>query len=349
MFSRLTTFGMITALMMGLAGSSAQAESDLIEVGIGGGDTPPILVRLNNGQLAARYRLQDGADGALLFNDLQHMVLLDVTVSFFEGKVRLDFQAGSGASFGAGWGNTGVGEHDANLDFGFRRLSITLVPKEGMEFSIGSLAPEFGAGSEDSSFDMNGYITGYRAKVTVLDGELVVTTGNINLNDPNVFDRFGDRDDINYLQVAITQAIGEIVRGTLEYSQYEGEHYARAALRFDVSKWTKFLDAITIEDMARLSSDHPGNALAVTLSKRFKDLLAGRDLSVGLSYLFRTGMTDYPLGEYAFDGHSLRVKVGVPDLIDLGNKAKFGLFVNFVQSLSDFDEFRAEVGFAIRF
>lgn len=334
-----------TALAAVIQPTAESRAEQMIEIGT---DAAPVTVKLNDGSFASRYRLKTDENGDGWPGGVQYLLLFDMTVSFFRDRVRLDLQAGTGGSFESGWANTGA-TGDPELDFMLRRLSLTLRPIDGLDVTIGSMRPEYGAGGEDVAFDKNGYIMGYRAKVTIEKGELVITTGNVDVDDPSVFDRFDDLDEINYVQMMITRSIGEVVKASMEYSHYGGDNYARGAVKIDVSRWTKFLDTILIEDQVRLSADKPGNALAVGLSKKFKDLVAGRDIQAALSYLHRTGMEDYPLGDMAFDGHSIRVKASIPDLIPLGRGTDVGLFANYVQSISDFDQFRAEIGIQIRF
>lgn len=318
---------------------------------IGSGDAP-IEIRMNDGRFQTRYRLQTDNDGTVKTNAIEHQILLDVTVSFFKDKVRLDFEGQNGSSFTGGWGSTGIGTGDPNLAFYMRRLSLTLSPKSGLDFTAGSMKPEWGVGSENSSLDADGYVMGYRSRVALGDGYLSVTTGYVgDLKDPNVFNRLNRLDDFNYLQAIITHSIGEIVRGSLEYTQLAGENFARGALKFDVSKWTSFLDSITVEDTVHVSAENPGNVLATKLSKRFKDVFAGRDLATSLTYIYRTekGFEVMPLGDKAWDGHSMRVNVAVPNMVGFKNGTQLGAFLDFIQSFSDFDKFRVELGLALKF
>jgi hypothetical protein len=44
----------------------------------------------------------------------------------------------------------------------------------------------------------------------------------------------------------------------------------------------------------------------------------------------------------------MRVSVSVPNVLTFG-ATKFGMFVDYIQGLSDFDRFRFEFGLALRF
>jgi hypothetical protein len=313
----------------------------------------PVEIKLNGGEIITRYQLSTNDGGDIVNNTDQERVVFDVTVSFFKGKVRFDFTGTSGSTFAGSFGSTGLGSSDPNLAFYLRRLSMTLTPKSGLELSLGSLTPEFGAGTENSYLDADGYIMGYRARASILKGQLVVTGGYLgDFKDPSVFNRLDRLDDFNYLQIVLTQTIGELVRASLEYNQIDGQNYARGALNFDVSKWAKFLDSILTEDMIRLSSENPANLLAVTLSKRFKDVfggaLPGRDLQTSLTYAFMTENLDLPIGDHVFEGHSVRLRLAIPNLVKFGSTS-LGLFTDYTQSFSDFDHFRAEAGLILKF
>ncbi len=326
---------------------SAYADnSPMIEIG---DSDSPVVIKLNDGRLGVRYRMQTDADGNTKFDTVQDLAVMDVTVSFFHDFVRLDFQGSTGASFDGSWNNSGIGKGDAGFALNLRRLSMTLNPTKGLGFSLGSMAPVYGAGSENSYLDSDGYITGYRARVTIDKGDLVVTGGFLgDLKDPNVFNRLDSLNDFNYLQAVFTQAIAGIAKASIEFDHMSEQNYVRGAVKFDVTKWTHFLDSVTLEDMVRVSVEDPANILAAKLTKKFKNVFAGRDLVADIGYLYRSSDMKLPLGDHVFMGQQMRVTVTVPNLVKVG-PGNLGAFVDVVESLTDWEQVRAELGLVLKF
>ena len=347
----------VPAMAVVLGGFNAQADRNptVIELGSSGSS-----VTLNEAKVETRYRYQTDKMGNEVANLFEHRALFDVTVSFFEDKVRIDLQGATGGSFSSTWGESGgdSASSDApDLNFYLRRLSITLAPTKGIELTGGSFGPQLGAGSDSTYLSKEGYIMGYRAKVSYDKGYVVVTGGYVgDFNNPNVFDRFErltKTDEFNYLQVLIHHQINQMVQGSLDYTRLNGEDYVRGALKISVAKWTKFIDSITVEGIARLKNediagDEVAKAIAVTLKKKFENLLAGRNLEVALTYLYQDGDMKMPMSEYNMEGNSLRLRFACDNLVDF----KWGsvtAYIDMTQNLDDLDEQRIEGGIGLVF
>lgn len=326
--------------------SLAQTHS-FIEVG--SPDEPHARIEWNDGRVSTRYRLQENADSTTAHNALQAQVLFDVSILFFHDQVRIEFQGSTGSKFDSSWNNTGAGTGDPVADLFLRRLSLVLSPLSGLEVSVGSMAPEYGAGSENSYYDADGYLMAYQARVSLEASELVVTGGYVgDFKTPNVFDRLERLDDFNYLKVALTRSIGDLVRGSFEYNRIDAEDYLRGAIKLDLSRWAIFLDAITLEEMMRISPENFSYVVAAKLTRRFKEVFAGRDIKADLTYAYQDDHFDLPIGDKIFEGHSVRVKLAVPEIRRLG-PGRISAFVDWVQSISDWDRLRAEAGLTYRF
>jgi hypothetical protein len=157
-------------------------------------------------------------------------------------------------------------------------------------------------------------------------------------------------DEFNYLQAILTHSIGEIVKASLDYTYLDGRSFARGAVQFDVSRWTTLIDSIVVEDMVELTSmgKDTANVVAARLLKRFKDLFAGRDLVTSIAYTYRTDAMDLRIGDKVFDGHGVRTTITVPDIVETG-RMKLGIYADYVQSFSELDRVRAELGLILRF
>ena len=327
---------------------SKQSDASMVEIGEKL-NNKPVVVELNKGKLALRYRLQTDEFGDLSHNTLQDQVLFDISIGFLQNQVKINFTLASGGKFTGGWGDLGLGSHDPALEIYLKRLTLTLNPTEGLSLSVGSMAPEYGAGSENSYFDKDGSIMGYRAKVAIHNGELVVTGGFVgDYENPNVFNRMHYLGEVNYVQMILTQAIGEIVKASVDYTNHDQTNYLRAAVQFKVDKWVNFLDSITLEDLVALSRDDLKNVFAVKLSKKFKSLIAGKDLKAGLVYAFNPNDIEMLIGDKIVDGHSIRVQLAIPNIIKT-KSASYGVFFDVLESLTDLRQVRAELGLMIKF
>jgi hypothetical protein len=331
--------------------STANANQSMIEVGAN--QDVPIEVRLNNGTFQTRYRYETNDSGAASNNAIQYQILFDVTLAFFQDHVLVNFEGRTGSSFTGGWDSVGYPTGSSNLSFFIRTLSMTLSPKSGLDLTFGSMKPEYGIGSENTYIDADGYVMGYRARVALEKDYVTVTTGYLgDLKNPNVFTRLDHMDDFNYLQVLFTHAMGEIVRSSFDYSQVGTEKFARIALKFDVAKWAGFLDSVVLEDMSTLGGNPVfANIFAAKLSKRFKDVIADRDLATAMTYIYQSNeqaFSSIPLGDKSWNGHSIRVNVNVPDLMVVGS-TPVGMFLDWVQNITDLDRFRAELGMFVKF
>lgn len=326
----------------------------------------PVDIKLNSGQFMSRYRIVDNRNGVRTTDQLENRMMMDVTVSFFkDGRVKLNFMGSTGKTFIGSYSPADVGPTGTDqFQFNIRRFSITYSPFlgtnlaiEDLALSAGSMAPEDGSGSENTYFDNDGYVMGYRAKVSIdkKQGYLVVTGGYVgDLSTPNVFDRLNRIGEFNYLQALINHSIGAIAVGSLDYTYWEKNHYVRGALNFNLSKWTRFLDSLVIEDLARVSSgtskkDYE-NILAVTLAKRFKALLPGdRDVALAVTYLHNGRGMNFPISDSSFLGRQIKVSVTCPNLASLNAGGKLGLFLQYIQDLEDTDQIRADFGISMIF
>jgi hypothetical protein len=314
----------------------------------------PVEITLNKAEVIARYNLSTDLAGEITKSQDGHRAVFDVTVSFFKDKVRFDFYGSTGATFKSSGNTFGSGTPGEEvLDYKLRRMSMTLSPGKGLDVSFGGLAPSYGAGTENSYLDGDGYIMGYRAKAKIENSTLVVTGGYLgDLKEPSVFDRMDRMGDLNYLQVLLTQAIGQLIVTSLDYNHVDGDSYLRGAVKIQLSQWVKFLDSLVVEDMVKMTGDE-ANLLAATLKSKFKDIfgerLPGRDLEIALTYAYMTDEVKLPVGDKIFDGHSVRVKISLPNLVKFGKVASMGIYADYVQDVADLDRLAFESGLLLSF
>lgn len=325
----------------------------------------PVDIRLNKGELTSRYKIVTDAAGKTTTSQLEDKIVMDVTVLILkDGRIKLNFMGATGSNFRGSFSPIDAGPTGTNdFDFNLKRMSLTFSPLAGMdvamhdlELTAGSFGPENGVGSEDTNFDDDGYIMGYRAKVSVSSkGYLAVTGGYVgDFETPNVFDRLDRMGEYNYLQVLLNHSIGAIAVASFDYTRWEKTDYVRGAIKVDFSKWTKFIDSLVVEDLMRFNSetkskDEMANIFAAKVNKKFKALLPGsRDLSLTLAYIYNDKDMSFPNADRTFVGNQMRVSVSVPNL----KKFKHGTlawFIQYLQSLDDYDQFRLETGLSLIF
>jgi hypothetical protein len=325
----------------------------------------PVDIRLNQGELTSRYRYVTDANGNTTTSQVEDKVVLDVTVLFGkDGTIKLNFRGDTGTTFQGTFSPTGAGPTGVEkFNFNLRRLSLTYSPFAGMdvafhdlELSAGSMGTEKGSGTEDTYFDDDGWVMGYRAKVSVSPkGYLAVTGGYVgDLRTPNVFDRLSRLGEYNYLQVLLNHSIGAIAVASFDYTQWQNNDYARGAIRIDLGQWTKLIDSLTIEDMTRIGSNSStpqdiATVFAVKITKRFKALLPGdRDLALTLAYIYNDRTMNWPFADKVIVGNQVRFQVSIPNLL----KLKFGnlsWFINYIQSLDSLERFRIDSGLSLVF
>ena len=211
------------------------------------------------------------------------------------------------------------------------------------------MVPEYGAGTENTTFDNDGYIMGYRAAVSIEKGELVVTGGFVgDLKKPDVFARFNRMDDFNFLQAVYTRAIGDTVKASLDYDYLDGGNYARGAIKVDLKKWTKLLDAVLFEDMIGTKDSDISQVFATKLSKRFKNVFGEKGISIDASYVYRTDDFNVPIGDKIYKGQQVRFQCALTDVYKT-KTSTLTLFTDYIQSLSDLDLVRFETGLTYKF
>ncbi len=323
------------------------AGDDMVEVSQ---QPKPVTVTLEDGRTAVRYLMKESATGATTADTMQELIVLDVIVHFFKDKARLELQGGTGGAFEVSWDNSGIGTPTTmSKDFNLRRVALTINAARNIDLTVGSMAPEYGAGTENSTFDNDAYIMGYRAKAKIEKGTLVVTGGFVgDYKNPNVFNRFGRMDEFNFVQAMYTRAIADAIQGSIEYDRLDKVDFARGAVKFDLKKWTSILDAVVFEDMKSLDNETAQNTFATKITKRFKSLFLGQDVQFDAYYVYKSDRFDIITADKTFKGRQLRFTMTLPDLLKT-KKTKLVLFADYVQSIDDLDMKRAEAGLTYKF
>jgi hypothetical protein len=217
--------------------------------------SPSLLGRwldVQQASLNLRYREQENTEGVILNNAIQHQ-------EQFRFRFKLDpaarytvhFGAFTGANFGSGWNNTGLGTGDFAGSLVFKQLFAAAEPIAGVEVQAGSMYPWRGESTEVTAYDNDGYVTGVRASVRrparLFFNEVTYTYANLDgAAPPNAFRRFDQFDDLNYQQIGVMKAIGKRAGSSFEFATHGGVESLRAALRMRTPE-LRVVDAILVE------------------------------------------------------------------------------------------------------
>jgi len=187
-----------------------------------------------------------------------------------QGRYVVNFGLFTGATFTAGWNNTGIGAGDNGYSLVFKQLSFEAQPVTGITGQIGSLYFWRGESTEITTFDNDGYTNGERISVKrpkeLFFDELVFTHSYIgDLSTPNVFRRPNRLDDANYWQYAVAKTFSKRAGVSLDYSVQSQADILRGAARLS-TKELKFVDTLRWEGYRRV--DHlPAGGSAISGEK----------------------------------------------------------------------------------
>lgn len=345
--------GFLALLAMILTSGAQAASPDQTLFEIGSDTAPVIRMSIDQGEISSRYQIITDPNGNIVGKDIQDRALINLKIAFFNNRVRIEMTGMTGNSFAVSFNKTGWINGDPAFDFYLRKLFITAVPTKGVEVSVGSFGPEFGAGTENTSLDADGYIVGYRARAEIQNGSIVVTTGYLgDFKDPNVFDRLGRLDELNYFQAVLNYQLMQYVRSSLEFDRAGDHDYIRPALKISVDQWTRFADVLAVETLAPIrNADDGAFAFAAGAQKRIKEvfgtLVPGRDLLLSAQYQYARFQADLPFGDHVISGNSMRFQIRMAKLADFPG-GSLDAFFDYVQSLDIEKRHRLELGLSVR-
>jgi hypothetical protein len=259
--------------------------------------------------LNLRYRELETSEGVISNNQIQHQ-------QQFRFRIKLDpaarytihFGAFTGAAFGSGWNNTGLGTGDTTGYLALKQLFVAAEPIAGVEVQAGSLYVWRGESTEITTYDNDGYVTGVRASLRrparLFFNEVTYTHANLDgAAPPNAFRRFDRMDDVNYRQIGVMKTIGKRAASSFEFTTHGGVRTVRAGTRTRAPE-LRVVDAFLIEYYNRTNGVNPAGGFAATVDKAvFENALA---LHGGLSAIDR--YYSPPNGDRYLTGNHLFVR-----------------------------------------
>ena len=220
-------------------------------------------IDFQSGTLETRYRYIESTAGETVANQQQHK-------QAFKGALKLDAAGnytiqstlGTGNTFAGSWDPTGIGTGEPRWDFRVRRLYAQAVPLTGIEVSAGSFDVLRGETTEIIGYDNDAYIEGYRASVkrpaTFYLDEVSVTMAYVgDVNQSNVFDRFGRMGDHNYSQVLAEKRLTrakDVIALSVDWSALDGVDTLRQGTRL-TSAALRLVNSVRFEHYWRITGD----------------------------------------------------------------------------------------------
>jgi hypothetical protein len=230
--------------------------------------------------LNLRYREQETNQGVVSNNQIQHQQQFRFRITLDPAaRYTVHFGAFTGAVFGSGWDNTGIGTGDATSSLVMKQLFAAAEPIEGVEVQAGSLYVWRGESTEITTYDNDGFVTGARASVRrparLFFNEVTYTHANLDGAAPtNAFRRFDRMDDVNHRQIGVVKSIGKRASSSFEFSTLAGVRSLRAAVRTRTPE-LRVIDTFLIEFYNRVNGANPAGGFAATVDKAvFKNTLA---------------------------------------------------------------------------
>lgn len=244
---------------------------------------------LDAASFTIRYRNSFDTDGSRIFDDIQQRSLLAGKLKFDkDGKYFVGFRAESGRYFNWSFANfSGIGygtavtnafysqnpqrvnntlqvlaadpqgaqvlnSLDANgWQFYVRDLYLSATPVKGVTVEFGGIPIERGMGSEITTYDEDGYISGERVRINYPDqlylDQVEFTSAYLgDVFTPNFFDRYDRLTQSNYRQVLGEKHFGSRLQASADYTWLVGTHTFREAL-LAKTKESRILDSARVE------------------------------------------------------------------------------------------------------
>lgn len=198
---------------------------------------------LDNAEIGIRPVLEKSSSGSTTANVLQYHDL-------FSGKLFLDhrhefslnFDAGAGGAFVAGWANTGAGSEPASRSFYLKQLYLEANPLSSLEVQWGGIGLERGVSTAMTSYNYDGFMSGERVYVRdpghLFFDKMAVTFGYLgDVMHPDVWDRAHTLWMNNYQQYLIEKKISARAAASADYTVIAGARTFREAVRIDVPEF----------------------------------------------------------------------------------------------------------------
>jgi hypothetical protein len=187
--------------------------------------------------LSTRYRYVRTDAGVVTNDQQQWQIQFRPRLKFdSKGKYSIAAFVATGRAFNSGWDNLGPGTGTLQTNLYVKQLYLNAKPTKKVELQFGGIGINQGEGTEITTFDNDGYITGERLIVRAPEqlwfDEISAT--NAYLGDtqrPNIFGRLHRLDEANYHQFLLRKQATKEVAFSADYTFWAGSDTFHEALR----------------------------------------------------------------------------------------------------------------------
>src|SRR5215469_14458903 len=184
-----------------------------------------------------------------------------------DAKGRVGINAGlySGATFIAGFNNTGLGMGEAQSNLYLKHLYLSALPLDGVEVQYGSLDVWHDESTDITGYAYNGYVAGERVSIKrpreLFFDDISVAYGYVgDLNSPNAIGRLHRLGQSNFHRFMLKKNIGERAWVSADYAYQSGIETWREAIRIRATE-LRVLDTVHAE-VYEVSRIHPAYGFA---------------------------------------------------------------------------------------
>ena len=253
----------------------------------------PKWIDVPQADLMTRYRYIDNSAGAVTADDLQYRFTGRIKLGVPRWDTFVGARIESGSLYSSSWSNTGIGRGDSEGTLNVKTFFIAQQLGKHAELNVGAMDMDLGAGTEATYSDADGYVEGYKVRLTSLKARyapsrISATWGFVgDFNALNAFARLHRLGDSNYFQLLAERRFNGATNTSLEFDRLAGINLIRAAVKTALpASW--LVNDFTVETTGRLNNG-PTAGWAVHLVKT-KNRLGKLNPGIFYSHL--------PLGVY---------------------------------------------------
>jgi hypothetical protein len=221
---------------------------------------------LQAASLGTQYVFAKNGLGITTANQQQYQVAIRGRFKL-DAKGHVSVNAGlyTGASFLAGFNNTGLGMGEAQSNLYLKHLYLSALPFDGVEVQYGSLDIWHDESTDITGYAYNGYVDGERVSVKrpreLFFDDISVAFGYVgDLHSPNAIGRLNRLGQSNFHRFMLKKSIGERAWITTDYSYQAGMETWREAFRIRATE-LRVLDTFHAE-IYEVSRVRPGYGFA---------------------------------------------------------------------------------------
>lgn len=212
---------------------------------------------VDRAEAGLRWQYLDEGPHAVTQRDLHYKFTGLFTVNLTRsGGLYVRLRSETGDTFNNDHNYTAVGLGKRINSFNVKNILAGWRIGEQLEFQAGGIEYGYGAGTQATYADNDGWLGGYRLiwrlpGPPALPERISVAAGYVgDFEQPNFFRRFDRLKQVNYLQILAEKPIGKQTATSVEVSGFSGVPYFRGGLRRNTSQ-LKVIDDIVVEGIVR--------------------------------------------------------------------------------------------------